>query len=122
MRWNARIRKWKSYAPRSETFAMSLDGITHKSRVNVFSPFFPRTTKLTALPGEETNQKPTDSMPKKSTSKTPRAPAVDREAPGSAWLYEAGHCLRMDRLSFGDSAVILPEVICIIKAADEYEA
>lgn len=79
-------------------------------------------TKLTALPGAETNLKHTDFMATKSKSKIPRAPAVDRAAAGSAWLYEAGHCLRMDRLPFGESAVILPEVICIIKAADEYEA
>jgi len=42
-------------------------------------------TKLTALPGAETNLKHTDSMPKKSPSKTPRAPAVDRAAAGSAY-------------------------------------
>lgn len=39
-----------------------------------------RTTKLTALPGAETNRKHTDSMAKKSTSKTRSAPAVDRAA------------------------------------------
>lgn len=39
-----------------------------------------RTTKLTALPGTETNRKHTDFMAKKSTSTTPIAPAVDRAA------------------------------------------
>ena len=43
-----------------------------------------RTSKLTALPGAETNLKHTDSMAKKSTSKTPSAPAVDRAAPRSS--------------------------------------
>jgi hypothetical protein len=43
MRWNARIRKSKGSAQRSETSAMYLDGITLKSRVNVYSHFFPRT-------------------------------------------------------------------------------
>ena len=40
-----------------------------------------RTTKLTALPGAETNLKHTDSMATKTKSKTPSAPAVDRAAP-----------------------------------------
>lgn len=40
-----------------------------------------RTSKLTALPGAETNLKHTDLMAKKKASKTPSATAVDRAAP-----------------------------------------
>lgn len=42
-----------------------------------------RTSKLTALPGARNNRKHADSMPTKSKSTTPSAPAVDRAAPCS---------------------------------------
>ena len=43
-----------------------------------------RTSKLTALPGEKSQHKHPDYMPKKKTSKTDSAPAVDRAAPCSS--------------------------------------
>ncbi len=62
-----------------------------------------RTTKLTALPGAENKHKHTDYMPKKKTSKTPSAPAVDRAAP----------CSGLERLHLLEA---LPEDIALIRA------